>query len=1270
MKKAILLLAASLGLAAAPGVLAQVTLTINTETPTTFSATISGTLTADAGGNPYYLAIKPNYPASEGVNVPWITSNPSTIVGGITFNGTGVDVFVFPSSYDATYGDCLVWQSGAPLMAGTTFNGTVTITGTFDYSQVTSFALCDGYNVTTRDWNALVDATSSSATAPSITTQPASASVVSGNSTNFTVTATGSTPLYYQWQFNSNNISGANDATYALAAADVADAGYYDVVITNAFGSVTSSVVTLTVTPATPTVDLWPTASAITYGQPLSASSLTDGSAAVDGSFAFATPTSVLNVGSPSEWVIFTPTDTNNYDVISNTVEVTVSPASLTVTATNETIVYGGGFPAFTGTLVGVTNNDNLTVSFYTPAGAQSGAGAYQILPVFNDPNGVLPNYVVTTNVGQLLIEAAPLGVTADNQSRLYGTNNPTFTITYTGLASWDTSASLTSVPVAVSSATAASAAGQYPITVSGGASLNYTFSYTNGTLTITKAPLTVVAANASRSYGATNPVFAVTGNGFVAGDNLGNLAGTLSFAFTDTNGAAVTVDTNTPVGTYDLVPSGLTSVNYNITYTDGTLIIDPAVLQVIANNLTSVYGSPIPALTCSYAGFVNGDGTNVLSGAPELSTTATSSSTVAGSPYVINVDVGTLSATNYVFTDNAGTFTVTPAALTVTATNQTIMYGVTFPAFTGTLVGVTNNDNLTVSFYTPAGPQSGVGSYGILPVFNDPNSVLPNYAVTTNNGTLTVGNATLTVTAASQTRNYGQANAAFSVNYSGFVNSQDASVVSGTPSFVCQDGNGVNVGPTTVVGAYPIIPGGLTAPNYTLLYANGSLTINQATLTVTANAATRTYGATNPVFSATFTGFANSETTNVISGQPALSTTAGLTSLVGGYPITAALGTLSATNYNFTFNTGTLTVSAAPLSGLVQSWERAYGQTNPVFTVTYSGFVNGETTNLVAGGIVYSCLDSNDVPVGTNTWVGTYGITVSTPQTAPNYSITYSAGSLMVTQTVLIASADSQGKAFGTTNPPLTYTLSGFVNNDGTNVVSGTPELSTSAVTNSPVGTYPIEIALGTLSATNYSFSLTNGVLTVAQAALTVTAVNQTRLYGQTNPVLTVQYSGFVDGDDQSILSGSPAVTTAATTNTGVGSYAITVAGGTLVAPNYALSFTNGTLTITPAPLTVVAYSTNRFYGQTNPIFAGSVTGVLNGDDLGISLGTTATAASAVGTYAIVPTLTDPSSKLGNYAVTTNNGTLTVGNATLTVTAVSQTRNYGQANLRSIQRR
>jgi hypothetical protein len=302
-------------------------------------------------------------------------------------------------------------------------------------------------------------------------------------------------------------------------------------------------------------------------------------------------------------------------------------------------------------------------------------------------------------------------------------------------------------------------------------------------------------------------------------------------------------------VGIYNLIPSGLTSVNYSLTFSNGTLTVNPAVLQVLANNLTNVYGSSLPALTWSYAGFVNGEGTNVLSGAPVLSTTATSSSPVAGNPYVINVDLGTLSATNYAFTNVAGAFTVIPAPLTVNAANQTIVYGSPFPAFTGSLVGVTNNDNLTVSFYTPAGAQSGVGTYPILPVFTDPNGVLPNYAVTTNAGQLLIQAAPLGVTANNQTRIYGITNPILTLSYTGLAPWDTAASLTTAP-----------VGATTAttastIGNYPITVSGGVSPNYNFSYTNGTLSVTKANLVVSGANASRPYGATNPVFTATITG-------------------------------------------------------------------------------------------------------------------------------------------------------------------------------------------------------------------------------------------------------------------------------------------------------------------------------------------------------------------------------------------------------------------------------
>ncbi len=102
---------------------------------------------------------------------------------------------------------------------------------------------------------------------------------------------------------------------------------------TNFIGS-TSSALSQTVSIATPTVTIWPTASAIAYGQALSASMLSGGSASVAGSFAFATPSTMPGVGTASQSVIFTPTDTSDYNTVTGNVNVTVAQASTTTSIT------------------------------------------------------------------------------------------------------------------------------------------------------------------------------------------------------------------------------------------------------------------------------------------------------------------------------------------------------------------------------------------------------------------------------------------------------------------------------------------------------------------------------------------------------------------------------------------------------------------------------------------------------------------------------------------------------------------------------------------------------------------------------------------------------------------------------------------------------------------------------------------------------------------------------------------------------------------------
>jgi hypothetical protein len=111
--------------------------------------------------------------------------------------------------------------------------------------------------------------------APSITTQPASQTVTAGQSASFSVTASGTAPLTYQWQKSVNGTwtnVGTSSATFSISSTTSADAGSYRVLVSNSAGSATSSTVTLTVNAAVsaPSITTQPASQTVTAGQALS----------------------------------------------------------------------------------------------------------------------------------------------------------------------------------------------------------------------------------------------------------------------------------------------------------------------------------------------------------------------------------------------------------------------------------------------------------------------------------------------------------------------------------------------------------------------------------------------------------------------------------------------------------------------------------------------------------------------------------------------------------------------------------------------------------------------------------------------------------------------------------------------------------------------------------------------------------------------------------------------------------------------------------------
>jgi hypothetical protein len=174
----------------------------------------------------------------------------------------------------------------------------------------------------------------------------------------------------------------------------------------------------------------------------------------------------------------------------------------------------------------------------------------------------------------------------------------------------------------------------------------------------------------------------------------------------------------------------------------------------------------------------------------------------------------------------------------------------------------------------------------------------------------------------------------------------------------------------------------------------------------------------------------------------------------------------------------------------------------------------------------------------------------------------------IVVSPAVLTVQANDVNRLYGAPNPVLTASYSGFVNGEtlATSGVTGSPDLVTFAALGSPTGSYLVMASPGTLAATNYAFSFSNAMLTVAKAPLAVTADNLWRVQGATNPPLTVSYTGLVLGETPGVLAGNPSVTTTAVTGSPLGDYPITVTAGTLVASNYALTFVNGNLVVAPA--------------------------------------------------------------------------------------------------------
>ncbi|KAF2340448.1 MBG domain-containing protein, partial [Flavobacterium nitrogenifigens] len=156
----------------------------------------------------------------------------------------------------------------------------------------------------------------------------------------------------------------------------------------------------------------------------------------------------------------------------------------------------------------------------------------------------------------------------------------------------------------------------------------------------------------------------------------------------------------------------------------------------------------------------------------------------------------------------------------------------------------------------------------------------------------------------------------------------------------------------------------GAAAPNYAITYADGTMSVTAASLTVTADDKSKTYGSANPALTVSYTGFVNGDTEASLTAAAVALTAATASSPVGTYVITA--GGASSPNYSISYVEGTLTVGQASLTVTADDKSKTYGSANPTLTVSYSGFVNGDTEASLTTAAVASTLATASSPVGT----------------------------------------------------------------------------------------------------------------------------------------------------------------------------------------------------------------------------------------------------------------------------------------------------------------
>ncbi|KPF91696.1 hypothetical protein IP81_10040 [Novosphingobium sp. AAP83] len=813
--------------------------------------------------------------------------------------------------------------------------------------------------------------------------------------------------------------------------------------------------------------------------------------------------------------------DADNYDLGVITSDWTVTPKLISASIEAGSSVYGDVLAPGAATLSGLIDGDQVdpanvivdtsgltSSSGNLRAGTHTGiqqlanlsgldAANYIIVPQSGNDTPVTADYTVTAKVVDATIEAG---------SSVYGEALTPGAVTLNGVVDGD-SVGAGNVTIDTTGLTSTSGYLWAALHVGiqrlgdlvGADAGNYSFAGASGDYTVKQRELggSISAGTSVYGTGRLNPG-EVTLTGVLADDVvIGNVRVDTSVSLSSAG--------RLNAGSYQGIQhigwfSGADGRNYTAPSVLGDYTVTPKALTANIGTRTAVYGTAFTLPDVALFGILRGDSVSTEVTANDSGLRSSSGNIIAGKHSGFISASSNLSGTdagNYSFAGASGDYIVTPRALTATIADTTAIYGDSITAGDLTMTGLLDGDIVvtdSVSISSTAGLRSTSGQLraGTHKNIQQVSSQLSgqdaaNYLFRGAAGDVTITPRSITGSLETGTSVYGQRLTPGKLTLNGLL---DGDLVSGPIAQVNVTGNTsasgfLNAGEYTGIVSVGSNLGGSDRANYRFAGATGDYQVTQANLniTYTARSANRRYGAADPVFTgvASASGLARGETlADVTTGTATFATDATATTNVGRAGVFGSGLSGNSGNYRFNFgqaanNSTALNITQATLNIVATPLSRRYGSENPLLVYTQTGLVNGDT---LTGALATTATQTSNV--------GRYAITLGTLSAGDNYRIRFNSSVLNVTAATLTYTADPVSRLFGTPNPLLTGTVTGFVLEDTlASATTGTARFSPGTNGLLTPGSYAINGAGLTANNRNYIF---------VQAAENATALTVTK--------------------------------------------------------------------------------------------------------------------------------------------------------------------------------